>query len=87
MILIIEIAFVLLFLGLLAKALLETVWGIILILTGLILIASSYIWQFIACFGRKITNLILCVSPTRRRRIQNLNAARALGRACLGRRL
>lgn len=86
MILIIEIAFVLLFTGLLVKALVETVWGIILIFTGLILIASSYTWQFFTYLGRKITNLILCVSPTRRRRIQNLNAARALGRACLGRR-
>ena len=87
MILIIEIAFVLLFLGLLAKALLETAWGITLIITGLILIACSYSFQIIVCLGRKITNLILCVSPARRRRMQNLKAARALGRACLGRRL
>ena len=84
MILIIEIAFILFMVCLLIKALVETVWGILLIVTGLILIASSYIWQFL----RKITNLILCgVSPTRRRRIQNLNAARAIGRACLRRRI
>jgi sulfite exporter TauE/SafE len=81
-----EIAFVLFFLGLLAKALVETVWGIILIVTGLMLLAGSYIWQFLTYLGRRLANLTLFLSPAKRRRMKNLNAARALGRACLGRR-
>lgn len=87
MILIIEIAFVLLFLGLLAKALFETAWGIILIITGLFFMAFGYFLQFIISLIKVIEALTLFLSPAKRRRMENLKATRALGRICLGRRI
>ena len=52
MIILIEIAFALAFLGLLVKAIIETVWGAILMIQALLLMAVGYTLKFVACIMR-----------------------------------
>ena len=52
MIVLIEIVFVLAFLGLLIKAIIETVCGVIMLIQGLIMIALGYTLKFVACIMR-----------------------------------
>ena len=83
MFLLLEIVFILVMVCLLAKALIETVWGIILIITALILMALGYSLKMIACLIKIVEWLTLFLSPAKRRRSQYLNATGILGRACL----
>lgn len=81
----IEITFVIVILCLLTKALFETAWGIILVITGLFLMALGYSCKMIASLIKIVESLTLFLSPAKRRRIQAINATRTLGRACLRR--
>ena len=52
MIILIEIAFALIFLIFLVKAIIETVWGVILMIYAILLMACGYTLKFVACIMR-----------------------------------
>lgn len=52
MIILIEIAFALVFLGLLVKAIMETICGVIMLVQGLLMMALGYSLKFVACIMR-----------------------------------